>query len=375
MTQAGKIAVVAAPNQPLEMWQRDIPEVKPNDVLLKTIISGICGTDVHEWRGRDKGLAFPTILGHEIIGRIYDLGGKVTKDFFGKPVKQDDLVSVIYGIPCGACYFCLRGDYTKCADLKHLGSLRNTTNIHRAPFCFMGGFCDYVYIPEGFAGFIKLPEKLSSDLTAPFQCAGPTMLHGFEYVPIGLDESVVIQGSGPLGLFSVVYAKERWAGKIIMVGAPKGRLRMAERLGADHLIDINITTDSNERIEQVKDLTEGRGADVVIECTGVPSAVNEGIAMSRAGGRYLVIGNWTDRGQVAIKPYSITFRQLHLHGSASYTPKHIYAYLRLLEKIKDKYPIRELVTHKFELDQATEALEAMEKGESTKAVFYFSKTK
>ena len=148
--------------------------------------------------------------------------------------------------------------------------------------------------------------------------------------------------------------------KVISIpGRREMRLKLAERFGAE-VIDMNVLSDVNERVKAVKDLTpKGYGADVIFECTGNPNAVLEGIRMLRRGGRYVVVGQSPEIGEIPFSPSVITRNQLILHGSWAGTGKHLYKAIKLIES--RKYPFNEMITHRFDLEKATEALKTAEK--------------
>jgi threonine dehydrogenase-like Zn-dependent dehydrogenase len=360
----GQVAVIVESGKPLEVREYELPKAESNALLLKTIVSGVCGTDVHGWRAKGR---VPVIPGHEVIGTITDLGDNLQTDSRGSPVHVGDRILLSFARSCGKCSFCLKGQFTLCSNRTFI---QNYRPFAQSPY-FLGGYAEYVYAPPG-SEFVKLPDDLPPEVASVFACSGPTLTHGFESVPIHPDETIVVQGSGPMGLFAVLYARESGASTIINVGAPAKRLEMAKALGATHTLDIEKVTDKEEPVKLAKKLTEGAGADVVIECTGVPSVVQTGMQMLKDGGRYLVIGCYVDRGPVMMNPHYITFRELKLFGSNGYSPAQMHAYLRFVNNVKNRYPISKLLTHKFSLAEATKALQTVEKAESMKAAFVFT---
>jgi len=173
-----------------------------------------------------------------------------------------------------------------------------------------------------------------------------------------------------VGLFGLVIARENGAGRVIVVGGPKDRLELAKRWGADFTIDISEVKDPAERIQLVKEKSlSGYGADVVLECSGVPSAFSEGVQLGRDGGKYVVVGQFMNAGPAAgFHPFWITFKELAVKGSYSWEPKHTARAVALLDRIKEKYPLKEIVTHRFPLEQTTEAVEAVRDWKTIKAV-------
>jgi len=359
-----KAAVLNAPGKNLEVKDFPLPNPEPGAVIIKMIAAGVCGTDVHIWHGRLKGVPYPVILGHENIGTIYKLGEGVTHDYVGNPVKEGDRVTFVAAISCGRCYYCLvLNEPTRCPHRKAYGVFLSC----KEPPHLFGGYAEYVYLkPE--VPFFKVPETLPSDTFIAFGCGAPTMMHGFEVVPTQRDETVVIQGSGPVGLFASILARESGASKVIMIGAPEKRLQYARELGVDHTINILEVPDPQERVNMVMELTDNIGADVVYECTGVPSAITEGIQLLRDSGRYCEIGMYSDRGPVPLNPHIITRKQLKIYGVWGWQTKQLYKTLRFVERIKDRYPLAKAITHRFGLEEATDALKTVEELKGIKVV-------
>jgi L-iditol 2-dehydrogenase len=189
-----------------------------------------------------------------------------------------------------------------------------------------------------------------------------------ERTGIAWRDTVVIQGAGPVGIAALAVAKTSGAGRVIVIGAPENRLAMAKRFGADHVISIDEIRTAGERIGAVRELTRGFGADVVLECAGVPTAVVEGMEMCRDGGKYLVLGHYCDAGTVPWNPHVVTRKQLSVFGSWSSEPRHTRMALEFLGATAERFPFAEMVSHRFSLEQTNEALAASASGRSTKSV-------
>lgn len=362
----GKGVVLVGYHKPLEVWEFEVPEVEPGAVLLKMEMSGICGTDVHIWEGKlDQYVKMPMILGHEPLGVIYELGEGVTTDVLGTPVKKGDRVFPYVLVWCGKCYNCLRGNYTTCQNLRGLRPPTMQT-IYDFPR-FVGGYAEYIYLRPG-TNFFKLPDELPTVVAAAFSCGGPTVTHALWHDPIRVGESVVVQGSGPVGLYGVLFSRIGGARQIINIGAPAHRLEMAKSLGADEIINIEEIKDPSERVKLVREMTNGVGPDVVLECSGNPTAVLEGIKMMRPDGRYFVIGQYSVSGPISLNPEDITLRELKLQGSQSFEPEDVFTYLKVLLEAQKRFPVDKVVSHKFPLEKANEALQAVRTKEAIRAV-------
>lgn len=171
-----------------------------------------------------------------------------------------------------------------------------------------------------------------------------------------------------MGIAALAVVRQAGAERVIVVGGPAHRLELAARFGADHGLDIGAMPDRRERIEAVRRLTAGHGADAVVECVGAPGAVEEGLEMCRDGGRYLILGHYCDAGTFAFNPHVVTRKQLQVYGSWSSEPRHMRAALDLLRSTGERFPFAAMVTHRFPLERAHEALLATAAWQSAKSV-------
>jgi L-iditol 2-dehydrogenase len=214
---------------------------------------------------------------------------------------------------------------------------------------------DLVYEVFVLSGFLAAATRRSSWSRASLR----TVVHGFDRLGRIEDrETVVVQGAGPLGLFSVAMALRAGAQQVIVLGAPVQRLAVAKRWGAAHTIDIGEIPDPRGRRRMIREWTDGRGADVVIEASGGPTAFPEGIDIARRGGRYLVIGQVGDY-QASIAPRLVVEKQLTLLGVMSGDTEHYYKALQFLEHNRDRFSFADTLSSRYRLEQINEGLEAM----------------
>jgi threonine dehydrogenase-like Zn-dependent dehydrogenase len=200
-------------------------------------------------------------------------------------------------------------------------------------------------------------------------CAGPTAVHGALFsTEIAAGDTVVVQGCGPVGLACAMLATLRGAASVTVIGGPAERLALAEQIGAgDRYLSID-ELDADGRVGAVLAATRaGQGADVVLECTGVPASVPEGLAMVRKGGRYLVLGQYTDVGEVPINPHLITRKEIQITGAWGLTEQHYLAYLELIPALKERFDLSRL-SRAFPLADVNQAIEAVRAGQVMKAV-------
>jgi threonine dehydrogenase-like Zn-dependent dehydrogenase len=197
-------------------------------------------------------------------------------------------------------------------------------------------------------------------------------MHAFDDLGV-LDDrhSVVIQGSGPLGLFAVARAVCSSAAKVIVIGAPAARLDIARRWGASEIIDIEAVPDAAERVAAVRALTDGKGADVVIELSGARTAFLEGFEMLRRGGRYLVVGQLHPEA-VSFRPGDIILKRATIIGTASASIDHYYRALQFLERNADRFDWEAMISNTYPLTEINEALGRVRRFEEIKAAIAIS---
>jgi len=344
------------------------PEVAPNGLLMNMELCGICGTDIHLYEGKMK-IPFPIIPGHEWVGVIEEIGDEAKNyEVRGAPIDVGDRIVVVPGTNryCGNCYFCrfMPHKPTLCTGRKVMGV--NMTSAE--PPHLNGGWAKKIYVNAEKFWVYKVPEEVKPEvavLTEPMAVSSralerayapglPTFREGF-----GVGQCVVVQGAGAIGLLAVATAKLAGAGKIISIDMVDERLDMAERLGADHVIDMRQYDSPEERVKEVQRLTNGLGGDVVIEAVGVPAAVPEGIDMTRRGGKYVEVGHYTNPGPVLINPHIICNKDMDILGSWAYPPTQFGTVLDLMRLAADRIPLEEIVTHKHTVTEAQSAVDAV----------------
>lgn len=343
------------------MEEVKIPKVKDGDILVKVQLAGICGTDVHQNLG-DLAIKLPEpmIQGHETIGKIVELKG-VDKDVTGTPLKVGDRILWAHQF-CGECYYCkiLQQPYM-CAHSKGYG--------FAPPKALRGGFAEYELVTKG-TDVVRIPDSVTDEEALGVGCAFRTVVNGFDkimkYGGVPTGGTVVVQGVGPVGLYSVVMAAQTGAAKIIAVDGVASRLEFAKKWGATDTISLNDIQDSHERANKVREMTNGIGAEVVIECSGYPPAINEGIDYLAKEGKYLIMGQ-TSRRSVEIIPNDIMNKNACIFGSGSADIRHFVKALKFIEAYKNRYPFGEIISRKYPLEHLNDAFKRMLHGEDLKA--------
>lgn len=316
------------------MAEFEVPSPAPGTILLKMELCGICGTDVHIYQ---EGNPRPLVFGHENVGIIEALGAGVSTDFLGRPIKVGDrLVFQPGGTGLPPAY--------------------GLTDLADSPSKLSGGQADYIYLDKPGTAYFK--TDLAPEVAVMFEPL-TIGLHATDRSRIRIGDTVVIQGSGAIGLMSLIAAKHAGATKTIMVGGPAGRLEVAKQLGADVVIDLFDVSDPAERLRMVLDETTRReGADVVIECAGVRSAIIEGIEMTRYSGTFCELGHFIDVGDMTINPNK-HFLKKDLTLVAPYGSRrdHFVRCLPLMEK--EPHLFEGLVSHRLPLSRVKEGFEAL----------------
>jgi L-iditol 2-dehydrogenase len=278
-------------------------------------------------------------------------GGEV-QDVDGRPLENGDIVTFldVYG-SCGRCWYCtVAHASTRCPHRRVYGITLS------ADEGLLGGWAEYIYLRPG-VHIVSLPGDLPWQTFLAAGCGLPTALHAMERAEVHFGDTVVVQGSGPVGLSAAILAQLRGAGKVIVVGGPQLRLQMASHSGADEVIDID-TMDAGERVNAVRDLSGGRGADVTIEATGVAGAVPEGMRMTRDAGRYVIVGQYTDAGPVEINPHlDLNRKHLDIRGCWGSDVSHVYRAVQVLARYHTRFPWSKFVSGQYGLDRAQQALE------------------
>jgi L-iditol 2-dehydrogenase len=362
---------------------REYPLTEPEQgcVLVKMELSGICGTDKHTYQGyttqyagggAPKKIPFPIIQGHENVGKIAAIGGKGTyTDFEGIPLSVGDRVVIGPNIACGQCYYC-RHDfpYHFCQNGTDYG---NNLSAANPPYLF-GGWSQYLYVIPG-SFLVRVPDNLPTEVAVLTEVmavsVGLDRAKQFSAVPnesFRFDDSVVVLGVGPLGLCFLMKARMLGAGTLIAIDLSDYRLAMAKRLGADHIINAQTTT-AVERLSQVRDLTHQRGADVVVECAGVPQVIPEALDLLRLGGLLVEAGNFSDLGEVSISPHRhLCSKSVRIMGVGGEEPACYGPSMRQMARYMRFYPLREFVSHRFKLEQAEQAVHKSVAPDSIKVV-------
>ena len=361
-----KAAAMTAPGT-MEIRKYPFPQADRDSAILKIDMTGVCGTDKHIFKGEARELRgksiYPYVGGHEIIGTIVEIGENAarTMDYDRQLLQVGDRVAVAVEVNCGECWYC-RNHYNNTTCENQVMAYGLHPNADTAPH-LRGGWSEYMYVMPG-TDLFKIPEDLPTDVavfveelavayhslaraSGPF----PAVKEGF-----GPGDSVAVLGNGPLGILHGVMASIHGAGLRIATDIADFRLEKAKELYADVTINAARTT-SEERIQQVRELTEGVGPDLVIESAGEPEVFIEALQMVRKGGTVIEVGNWVDMGKgvnLDVMKH-IGSKNLHIH-SVFHCGSNWRPVLKILQQQQHNYNFPSLITHRFGLNELVEQM-------------------
>jgi threonine dehydrogenase-like Zn-dependent dehydrogenase len=345
-----RVVTYDGPGAKPQMREVPWPKVPPQAALIKIGACGVCGTDQHILKGHwPKPLPWPFTLGHELAGVIVEIGAELKTDFMGKPLTVGSKLMLPPLMPCGFCDWCKHypEQANKCLTPVYYGRY---LGFDKPPHLW-GGWAEYVYVDlEELPGtkIYKLPDDMSlllGSLSEPMTSCIRAFNRAIKAGGFKWGDTVVIQGTGPIGILAIAAAQEMGAGRVIAVGAPETpRLKLAREFGAEATVDIEKYKTADERIKRVRDIVGGYGADLVMDCSGHPTAGPEGIEFLRDGGTYVEMGQFTDAGSIQTSWHRICTKDLNVLGSWAFTANDLPLGVDMLYRAKDKYPWRKMQT-------------------------------
>ncbi len=356
-----RAAVIPEPHAKTEVREYPEPALEPDSALLVVELSEVCGTDVHLRDGRLAGVPYPLIPGHVTVGRLGQIRGTL-QDVDGQRLREGDRITFLdVHRTCNACWYCLVAKAsTRCPQRKVYGI------TYGAADQLAGGWAEKVYLKPG-TRCLPLGAATPEHFMAG-GCSLPTSVHALERAQVQLGDSVLVLGSGPVGLSAIILARLSGAGRVLCIGAPAARLSAARSVGAHATLDFAEHT-QEERLEWVRGLTDRRGADITIEATGAPSAVVDAMRCTRDAGRVVVVGQYTDHGEVAFNPH-LDLNRKHLDVRACWGAdfSHFYRAVKLMQDDALSGAWTRLQLQRYGLDQAERALESVASGKVIKAL-------
>lgn len=325
----------------LRLNTRAVPEPADGEVLARVSVALTCGTDIKTFERGHARLELPRRLGHEWAGRVVAVGAGVSG------FEPGDRIAATPTAPCGDCAYCTAGRENLCLHL-----------LEAAAF---GAYGEYLLIPRHIVkrNAFRIPDGLSDELAAllePLAC----VVHGADLVDARGDVTVVLLGDGPIALMFVQVLRRRGVERLILVGRHESRLRVGRELGADVVVN-GRETDSGAAVAS---LTDGLGAEIVIECVGRPEAWNQAVSLARRGGQVLFFGGCEAGTRVDFSTERVHYDELTLRGGFHYTPAAVRAAWEALAG--GILRLEPLITHRMSLERLLEAFELIRERQALK---------
>jgi len=344
-----RAAVLERFDSPLEL--RDFPEPSPDGgrVVVEVTAAGVCGSDVHMWKGEDARTPLPIILGHEGAGRLVAPEG--LRDVRGRDVRPGDPVIWDRGVTCGKCVFCaVKRQSFLCRERKVYGiNMSCAEEPH-----LLGCYAEKLRLLPG-TRLLRLPEGADLPAAVSASCSGATAAHAMENA-VEPNDVVVVMGAGPLGSWCAAFAREGGAREVVVTDIKDSRLTLARSFGATVALNIR-SVPAEERRERVLEMTGGLLADVVVEAAGNADASLEALSLVRPGGKVVYVGPAVSIGETPIRFFEdVARKNLELRGVWVSDTSHLDKAVALA--LSGRYPFEKMVTHTFGLEDATEALRA-----------------
>lgn len=344
--KTSRAIVLEAPGK-MVLKEFPLPAIGPEEGLLNVEMVGVCGSDVGMYRGKATRAPrpYPIIMGHEIFGTIAEIGEKTSERW---ALNKGDRAIVEYAFGCGECFYCKGGDYIHCESFLTYGSMISCKD----PPHLWGAYSEYLYLPPR-----AMVHKVRGDLlpeVGVLICA--VLGNAIRWIRmvggVSSGDTVVIQGPGQQGLAGVIVAKEAGAGKVIVMGMSKDRIRfeMAKVFGADEMVDV----EKENPVQVVKEITQGRMADLVMDVTGSPKGAATAIDLVKKKGTVILPGLYGMDREIPLILDKIVYKEVKVQGVFSHDFRSVIPAIQLAES--RKYPLEKMVTHRFSLEEAEKAV-------------------
>jgi L-iditol 2-dehydrogenase len=335
-------------NHDVRIEKQPVPTISDDELLVKVMASGICGSDVMEWYRIKKA---PLVLGHELAGTVEETGANVTG------FKKGDRVFVTHHVPCNTCRYCLNGKHTLCHTL------------HSTKF-YPGGFAEYLRVPaiNVDRGTMLLPDQMGFDeatFIEPLAC----VVRGFRTAGFKPAQSVLVLGSGMAGLLNIKLAKAYGAAKVFATDISEYRIKMAKKMGADVAMNAR-----DDMVKIIKEQNDGRLADFVVLCAGASSAVTQALDCIEPGGTLLLFAPTMPKETIPIDMFEVWNKQITIVSTYAGAGKDI---IDAMELIRSKQVnVEDMITHRLPLTDAKKGFSLVaDAQDSIKVILYPHGTK
>ncbi len=341
MSNMMKALVKSKPEEGLWMERVPVPEVGPNDVLIKVRKTAICGTDVHIWNWDEwaqNTVPVPLVTGHEFVGEVTEVGSAVTE------YKPGQRVSGEGHIVCGHCRNCRAGRGHLCHNTLGVG-------VHRA-----GAFAEFIALPQH--NVVPIPDNIPDEIAAIFDPLGNAVHTALSFDLVG--EDVLVTGAGPIGIMGALVAQAVGARKVVITDINPGRLELAKKLGVQHTV--NAADETLPEVMRQLGMTEG--FDVGLEMSGAAPAFRDMIDAMNNGGKIAILG--IAPAGFEIDWNKVIFKMLHLKGI--YGREMFETWYKMIALVQTRLDVRDLITHRIKADDFRDGFDAMRTGKAGKVV-------
>ncbi|WP_025030502.1 L-threonine 3-dehydrogenase [Nitratireductor aquibiodomus] len=341
MSNMMKALVKSRPEEGLWMERVPVPEIGPNDVLIKVRKTAICGTDVHIWNWDEwaqNTVPVPLVTGHEFVGEVTEVGSAVTE------YKPGQRVSGEGHIVCGHCRNCRAGRGHLCHNTLGVG-------VHRA-----GAFAEFIALPQH--NVVPIPDNIPDEIAAIFDPLGNAVHTALSFDLVG--EDVLVTGAGPIGIMGALVAQAVGARKVVITDINPGRLELARKLGVQHTM--NAAEETLPEVMRQLGMTEG--FDVGLEMSGAAPAFRDMIDVMNNGGKIAILG--IAPAGFEIDWNKVIFKMLHLKGI--YGREMFETWYKMIALVQTRLDVRDLITHRIEVDDFRDGFDAMRTGKAGKVV-------
>lgn len=319
-------------NHDIRIEEIPVPEIETGEILIKTIASGVCGSDTMEWYRVPKA---PIVLGHEIAGEVVKVSDEVTK------FKTGDRVIATHHVPCNTCYHCLRENHSACSTLR---------STHFDP----GGFSEYIRIPaiNVDRGVLKLPNNVSYEegsFVEPLGC----VIRGQRLAGFEIGSSVLVIGCGMTGLLHLQYARAQGAGKIFAIDITNYKIETAKKFGADYTINA-----SDDVLQKIKEINKDRLIDFIIVSTGAITAIEQALGLVELGGTLLYFAPTDPDFNLSINFNDLWWRGIKIISSYAAAQNDLALALELISS--SRINVEDMITHRLGLEETQKGFELVE---------------
>ncbi|HEX2133994.1 MAG TPA: zinc-dependent dehydrogenase [Actinophytocola sp.] len=340
-----RVARFYAPGD-LRLEDAEAPNPGPDEVKIRVRQCSTCGTDVKIFNHGHHHLVPPRVIGHEIAGEVVEVGANVGGWAVG------DRVQVIAAVPCGKCYECTHGNMTVCPNQTSVG------------YHYDGGFAEFLVVPKAVLdvdGLNRIPDGVDfaeASVAEPLAC----VLNGQELAGVGEGDDVVVVGAGPIGCLHVRLARARGARRVFLVELNRARLDMSAAVVHP---DAAICGSDVDAVDEVRKLTDGRGADVLITAAASGAAQEDALQMAARSGRISLFGGLPkDKPTITLDANLVHYRELMLVGANGSSPTHNKQALELIAT--GQVPVSDLITHRLPLADLHDAVNLVSSGQAIK---------